>query len=32
MIHLIHRWVTIDLIGRVATQRCRCGRTRVRII
>ncbi len=30
--HLRHRWVTIEEIGRVMTQRCElCGKTRVRI-
>ena len=31
MIHLRHRWVTIEQIGRIMTQHCHCGKTRVRI-
>lgn len=28
----IHRWVTVEQIGRVVTQRCRrCGKTRTRV-
>lgn len=27
-----HRWITVERIGRVVTQRCRrCGRTRTRV-
>ncbi|MBB5131033.1 hypothetical protein HNP84_000739 [Thermocatellispora tengchongensis] len=30
--HLRHKWETIEVIGRVITQRCvRCGKTRVRV-
>ncbi|GGK72491.1 hypothetical protein Sme01_08090 [Sphaerisporangium melleum] len=33
MLHLRHRWETIETIGRVVTQRCAvCGRTRVRVL
>ncbi|MGW6502943.1 hypothetical protein [Nonomuraea angiospora] len=28
---LRHRWVTVEQIGRVITQRCWCGKTRTRI-
>jgi hypothetical protein len=29
--HLLHRWADIETIGRVVTQRCSCGKTRVQI-
>ncbi|MCP2349954.1 hypothetical protein HD595_006076 [Nonomuraea roseoviolacea subsp. carminata] len=30
--HLRHRWVTVEAIGRVITQRCQvCWKTRVRV-
>jgi hypothetical protein len=32
-VHLRHRWVTIETIGRVVTQRCEvCLKTRVRVL
>jgi hypothetical protein len=31
MTHLRHTWLTVETIGRIVTERCACGKTRVRI-